>query len=208
MSVCLTHFIKTGASIVLLSVGMQPGSQNGEYWCWNVLISVECTSDAVCEHSASMTSADEGVKIEGRSTNLPFSELQLVHTFCCSPPHIKPRTSAWCFSVSEWALLFLGGVQASLVVLVYGRVSFYVFFFYWRYNPLWVCILQPSSGAIASSRTRFLDHTQRATVGRTSLDVWSARRRDLYLTTHNTHNRQTSMPSVGFEPTIAAGERP
>ena len=21
-----------------------------------------------------------------------------------------------------------------------------VFFFYWRYNPLWVCILQPSSG--------------------------------------------------------------
>ena len=43
--------------------------------------------------------------------------------------------------------------------------------FYWRYNPLWVCILQPCSGAIASSRTRFLDHTQRrATVGRTPLD--------------------------------------
>ena len=34
------------------------------------------------------------------------------------------------------------------------------------------------------------------------------RRRDLYLTTHNTHNRQTSMPPVGFEPTISAGERP
>ena len=27
-------------------------------------------------------------------------------------------------------------------------------------------------------------------------------------TTHNTHNRQTSMPPVGFEPTISAGERP
>jgi hypothetical protein len=26
--------------------------------------------------------------------------------------------------------------------------------------------------------------------------------------THNTHNRQTSMPSVGFEPTISAGEGP
>jgi hypothetical protein len=25
---------------------------------------------------------------------------------------------------------------------------------------------------------------------------------------HNTHNRQISMPPVGFEPTIAAGERP
>jgi hypothetical protein len=33
--------------------------------------------------------------------------------------------------------------------------------------------------------TRFRDYTQRrATVGRTPLDKWSARRRDLYLTTH------------------------
>jgi len=31
---------------------------------------------------------------------------------------------------------------------------------------------------------------------------------DLYLTTHNTHNRQTSMPPVGFEPTVPASERP
>ena len=52
----------------------------------------------------------------------------------------------------------------------------------------------------------FLDHTQwRTTVGRTPLDELSAHHRDLYLTTHN---RQTSMPRVGFEPTISAGERP
>ena len=55
----------------------------------------------------------------------------------------------------------------------------------------------------------FLDHAQRrTTVGRTPLDERSARRRDLYLTTHDTHNRQISMPPVGFEPTISAGERP
>ena len=55
----------------------------------------------------------------------------------------------------------------------------------------------------------FLDHTQRrSTVGRTPLGEWSARRRDLYLRTHDTHNRQISMPPVGFEPTISAGERP
>ena len=54
----------------------------------------------------------------------------------------------------------------------------------------------------------FLDHTQRCTtVGRTPLDEWSASRRDLYLTTHDTHNRQISMLPVGFEPTISAGER-
>ena len=54
----------------------------------------------------------------------------------------------------------------------------------------------------------FLDHTRRSTVGGTPLDEWSARRRDLYLTTHDTHNRQISMPPVGFEPKISAGERP
>ena len=54
----------------------------------------------------------------------------------------------------------------------------------------------------------FLDHTQRrSTVGSTPLDEWSARRRDLYLTTHDTHNRQIPMPPVGFEPTISAGKR-
>jgi hypothetical protein len=47
----------------------------------------------------------------------------------------------------------------------------FFFLFYWRYNPLWVCILQPSSGIIASSRTRLLDHIQRcARLGRTPLD--------------------------------------
>jgi hypothetical protein len=73
------------------------------------------------------------------------------------------------------------------------------FLLFWRNSPQWT---------MGSSFTRFLDHTQRrATVGRTSLEEWSGRRRDLYLTTHNTHNRQTSMPTVGFEHTISAGER-
>jgi len=73
-------------------------------------------------------------------------------------------------------------------------------FFLWRCDPTRV---------MASSFLMFLDHTQRRTsVGMTPLDGWSARRRDLYLTTHNNHIRQISMPPVGFEPTISAGERP
>jgi hypothetical protein len=31
------------------------------------------------------------------------------------------------------------------------------------------------------------------------LDEWSVRRRNLYLTTHNTHRREKSMPPAGFE---------
>jgi len=76
----------------------------------------------------------------------------------------------------------------------------YILLVFWRDSPQW---------ARASSFMRFLDHTQRRkTVSTTSLDEWSARRSDLYLTTHNTHNRQTSILPVGFEPTISVLERP
>jgi hypothetical protein len=76
----------------------------------------------------------------------------------------------------------------------------FLLFFLWRNSPPW---------ARASSFMRFLDHTQRRTTfGRTPLDKRSTRSRDLYLTIHNTHNRQTSMPPVGSEPTISAGEWP
>jgi hypothetical protein len=49
---------------------------------------------------------------------------------------------------------------------------------------------------------------RRTTIDRTPLDEWSARRTDLYLTTHNTHKIQTSMPPAGFEPTIPQSEGP
>jgi hypothetical protein len=50
-----------------------------------------------------------------------------------------------------------------------------------------------------------LKHT---TLGRTPLEEGSARRRDFYLTTHNTHKTQTSMPPAGFEPTTPGSKRP
>jgi len=65
---------------------------------------------------------------------------------------------------------------------VSNHTALYFFFsFFWHNGPQW---------AMACSFTRFLHHTQRrTTVGRTPLDGWSTRRRDLYRTTHNTHNR-------------------
>jgi hypothetical protein len=79
-------------------------------------------------------------------------------------------------------------------------VKFVCLCVFWRYSPQW---------KRASSFTRFLDHThRRATVGRTPLDECSARRRDLYLTTH-TKLATDKHPSPGWdEPTISAGERP
>jgi len=67
----------------------------------------------------------------------------------------------------------------------------------------------PPSGPGPHHSWGFLDHTRRRTTDcRTPLDEWSVRRRDPYLITHNIHKKQTSMPPVGFEPTISAGERP
>ena len=74
-----------------------------------------------------------------------------------------------------------------------------VYIFIWPNSRQW---------ATASSFLRFLDYTRHTTVGRTPLDEWSVRHRDLYLTTHNSHNRQTSMSSEEFEPTNPASERP
>ena len=49
-----------------------------------------------------------------------------------------------------------------------------------------------------------LRHT---TLSRTPLGEWSARCRDLCLTTQDNHKRQASVPPVGFEPAIQARER-
>ena len=55
------------------------------------------------------------------------------------------------------------------------------FFVLWRCGP---------TRTMASSFMRFLDHIKRrTTVGRTPLDKLSSRRRDIYLITHNTHNK-------------------
>jgi hypothetical protein len=73
---------------------------------------------------------------------------------------------------------------------------FFIFYF--------CCSMQ----AMASSIMKFLDHTQwHIILGRTSLEEWSARRRELYVSAHNNHKRQTFMLPTVFEITILAGER-
>jgi hypothetical protein len=110
----------------------------------------------------------------------------------------KTILSPTIFPLSPWCpVMPVVCIQTRISQNVYWDLHFLSF---WRNSPHWT---------MASSSTMFLDHTQRRiTVGRTPLDEGSARRRDLYLKTHDIHNRQTSMPPVGFEPTISAGERP
>jgi hypothetical protein len=93
-----------------------------------------------------------------------------------------------------------------------ANVCFYMFIpllnFESKGRILIVCVGRDSPKWVrASSFTKFLDHTQqRTSVGRTPLDEWSDRSRDLYLTTLTTYKRPC--PPVGSEPTITSGERP
>ena len=68
---------------------------------------------------------------------------------------------------------------------------------------------QPNAGQGRRILEKFADHTQwHITVGTTPLDEWSARRRDLYLTTRNPPKRKTYMLSAILEPAIPATDRP
>jgi hypothetical protein len=62
---------------------------------------------------------------------------------------------------------------------------FFIFFLQWRDSP---------SGPKRSHYRGFMITLRHTTLGRTSLDELSARRRDLYRTTHNAHKGQTAMP--------------
>ena len=68
----------------------------------------------------------------------------------------------------------------------------------WCNSPKWVK---------ASSLPRLHDHTQTHHGHKTPLEKGSARLRNLYLTNHNTHKRQTSMPRLDSTPELAASER-
>jgi hypothetical protein len=89
------------------------------------------------------------------------------------------------------------GMEKKLEKTKVMRISRQPFFSYGSTAPR---VPKPPRFSITHSRHTILD--------RNPLDEGPVRRRDLYLTTHNTHNRQTSMPSAGFKPTIPVNERP
>jgi hypothetical protein len=106
----------------------------------------------------------------------------------------------------------LFSLQSQVLSFVYKRTLGFILYFHNSSITLLICFFrmarQPLGGLgllIFRGFTMTLRHT---TLDRTPLDERSARRRDIYLTTHNTHNRQTSMPPVGFEPAIPVSERP
>jgi hypothetical protein len=89
-------------------------------------------------------------------------------------------------------------IRYKCVYLLFFRGLFRV---YVNLILIWICI----TNAVTLWQHVFM--APRPLVRRGLLIVeWSARRSLLYLTTHNAHNRQTSMPPSGFDPPILASE--
>ena len=83
----------------------------------------------------------------------------------------------------------------------------HTFPFHWMFLSVQIKARAPSGPRPPHYRgfTITLSH---ATLGRTPLNKWSAGRRDLYLTAHDIHKTQASMPAAGFEPAIPESDRP
>jgi hypothetical protein len=109
--------------------------------------------------------------------------------------------------VSE-KLWLLHATSLSLIIIIIWKKPITLRYLFWGLHPP---PPPPPHWAKTSSLTKFQDHTRRrATLGRTPLDEWPGRRRDLYLTAHNTHKRQRSMPRWDSNPQSqwASGRRP
>lgn len=134
-----------------------------------------------------------------------------------STSHKKIPTREERFSKQEY-IYFQNAFDAiSFSVLLLSEHLPVLHFFHWRIKEnlsyLWFFFSpltqQPNVGR-AASFLRFVDHTQwYTTSSRTPLDRGLVHCRNLYLTTHNTRNRLTSVLPAGSESAItASGCRP
>jgi hypothetical protein len=111
----------------------------------------------------------------------------VLHVYCIKVNVKLSVWAPWCISFpSLWFWFLLSPV---------GILSFLLSFLVCRFLPA-QC---RCGGLLLHAITQTQTHT---TLGWTLLVEGSARRRDLYLTAHNIHERQMSMPLAGLEPAI------
>jgi len=109
-------------------------------------------------------------------------------------PH-SVQESVWITGLTEirlWSILSTSVINHSSLFCL--RIFFLSFFLFWLF-------LHNHCGC-RGLLLHLITHNDTKTI---PLDEWSAHRRNFYLTTHNTHTRQTSMPPAGFESTIFQG---
>jgi len=104
-----------------------------------------------------------------------------------------------------------GQLQPSLYtdiyIYIYVCVCVCVYIYIYIYFFFWDSAAAPSWSGLPHSR-RFTITLRHTTLGKTPMDGWSARRRDLCLTIHIRYQTKASLHLAGFEPAILTNERP
>jgi hypothetical protein len=108
--------------------------------------------------------------------------------FCKDRYDMKPNQRNCIFDLTHSSQLF----RKSAITYLY-------LYWQWRNSPC---------GARSPYSRGLIITLRHTTQGRTHLDEWSARRRELYLIKTNIHKRQTCTPPAGIEPTNPASQRP
>jgi hypothetical protein len=144
---------------------------------------------------------------------LYFKSIQTLRSILCSLKFIKIAFKTWCSAFHKTPCVCVTKTNMSALFRELCSVLQSSQPVLEDVHRLWYVLLFFSNDSTAPWGPRpphyrgFTITIRHTTLGRTPLDKWSARRRDIYLTTHNTHNRQTSMSPAGFEPAIPAADR-
>ena len=109
---------------------------------------------------------------------------------------IAPAESTFPFSITV--------IIQTVTIYFFLCLSFFLSFFFSFFLFISFFVSLTSSPTHCRCR-KLLLHL--ITFSRTPLNKGSARRRNLYLTTHNTHKRKTSPTPAGFKPAIPASDR-
>jgi hypothetical protein len=109
---------------------------------------------------------------------------------------VKPCRLKWC-RISTWILRCSFHCLKYSMYIITDILNFFIIFFFHDATA-------PSGAGSLHCRVFVITFTRHTTIIMTPLEEWSAQRRELYLTIHNTHKRKTSMPLKWFKPEIPA----
>jgi hypothetical protein len=184
-------------------------------WCTSGGVITRCSS--ADRHAMWNEGGDETRRLNPVTHSYPANLFWCIRTLNLRPPYQPLRPITWVPYANLLRRENLKNLQrkyyaslAKLMLCSHHTLSFFILEKRFPRQALPQIRSPPGEAAPSGARpphrgfTITLRHT---TLGRTPLDEGSGRRRDLYLTAHNTYKRQTSMTQEGFEATIPGEQR-
>jgi hypothetical protein len=115
----------------------------------------------------------------------------------CEVNDLQSSYTCLVICIRKWPVIYDCYISWPKSVTYFRNIRFFIF----------LCATVPLGPESPHYRDFTFAPMNTLTLAKTTLDEWSARRRDLSLTAQNTHKRQTTMALAGFEIAVPPGER-